>query len=65
MNKPCPKCHHPKSKVEHYDGDHWRICLWCGMTTRPCASKREATKVWNDRTRSPEATGELIGEGEQ
>jgi hypothetical protein len=55
MTKPCPKCQHPKSYVENYDGDYWRICKWCGTATRGCASAREATRVWNDREKSPEA----------
>jgi hypothetical protein len=55
--KPCPKCQHPKSTVETYDGDYWRICERCHMATRPCASAKEATRNWNDRTVSPEAAG--------
>jgi transcription elongation factor Elf1 len=51
----CPKCRHPKSVVTSYDGDYWRICEWCGTSTRPCPSRSQATVAWNNRVLSPKA----------
>ena len=58
---PCPKCGHPTSKVEEYDGDHWRICQHCRMATAPAMSAAAATRDWNDRTKSPKASGDVTG----
>jgi len=47
--KPCPFCKHPYSHIEQYDLDFFRVCNYCGASTRPCSSKAVAGREWNDR----------------
>lgn len=54
--KPCPFCGHPKSRIEEYDGDTWRVCQECRASTRGCRSRNEANIAWNARARANRKT---------
>ena len=51
--KPCPKCGCPDSFSHGHDGDFWRTCRYCQMSTAPHSTAGKANIDWNCRDDYP------------